>query len=72
MPNRTRADSRFVKARRLSSPMVQDTLCRYSSEQILFGQAMERYQRTTGRRYPTAREVFAVAWALGYRRVAAE
>lgn len=30
--------------------------------------AMDRYQRRTGRRYPTWREVLAVLRALGYRK----
>ena len=31
--------------------------------------AMERYQRRTGRRYPTWREVLKVLRSLGYRKV---
>ena len=34
-----------------------------------FLKAMERYQRRTGRRYPTWREVLKVLRSLGYRKV---
>jgi hypothetical protein len=35
-----------------------------------FVKAIDRYQRTFGRRYPSWREVLAVLRSLGYRRVA--
>ena len=37
-------------------------------ETFVFLKAIERYQRVHKRRYPTWREVLAVAHALGYRR----
>ncbi len=41
------------------------------TEAFVFLKAVERYQRANNRRYPTWREVLAVAHSLGYRRVAA-
>jgi len=43
----------------------------FSAEAMEFAQAMAEFQRETGRRYPSWREVLQVAQALGYRRVAA-
>ena len=40
-----------------------------SAEAFVFLKAVERYQRHHNRRYPTWREVLAIAHALGYRRV---
>ena len=40
------------------------------SETWAFLKAIEQYQRDHKRRYPTWREVLAIAHALGYRRVA--
>ena len=40
------------------------------SETWVFLKAIEQYQREHKRRYPTWREVLAVAHSLGYRRVA--
>ena len=38
-------------------------------EEADFGRAMERYQRVSGRRYPTWLEVLNVAKDTGYRKV---
>ena len=40
-----------------------------AGESFVFLKAVERYQRRHARRYPTWREVLAIAHALGYRRV---
>ncbi len=40
-----------------------------AGEAFVFLKAVERYQRRHRRRYPTWREVLAIAHALGYRRV---
>lgn len=42
----------------------------YTEEEAEFLKAMEAYGRTNGRRFPTYREVLAVARSLGYRKVA--
>ena len=39
-------------------------------EELEFLKAIERYQRTFERRYPSWREVLFVAHCLGYRKVA--
>lgn len=39
------------------------------SDEWEFLKAMERYQRRSGRRYPTWREVLKVLRGLGYRKV---
>ena len=40
-----------------------------TAEEFVFLKAMERYQRTNHRRYPTWREVLFVLKSLGYRKV---
>lgn len=40
-----------------------------SGEAFVFLKAVEEYQRRHKRRYPTWREVLAIAHSLGYRRV---
>lgn len=41
----------------------------YSEEEVAFGAAMEAWKETHHNRFPTCRDVLAVARALGYRRV---
>lgn len=42
----------------------------YSDVEREFMLALDRYKRQARRPHPTWSEVFAVAWGLGYRRVA--
>lgn len=42
----------------------------YSPDEAEFFRAMETYMRENRRRFPTFREVLAVARSLGYRKVA--
>jgi hypothetical protein len=51
-----------------TDPLTADVT--YTPAEVEFGAAMEKYQRTRGRRYPTWAEVLRVAEALGYRRAA--
>jgi hypothetical protein len=41
-----------------------------TTEEWEFLHAMERYQKTYSRRYPSWREAFRVLWCLGYRKSA--
>ena len=41
-----------------------------AGDEFVFLKAVEQYQREQHRRYPTYREILAIAHALGYRRVA--
>jgi hypothetical protein len=41
----------------------------YTAEQLEFMKAMEKYQKETGRKFPTCSEVLQVAISLGYRKV---
>jgi hypothetical protein len=41
-----------------------------TAEEWEFMQAIQAYQTRTGRRFPTWREIFAIARDLGYRKVA--
>lgn len=41
----------------------------YDSAEIEFMQAVERYKRTSGRRFPTCSEMLAIVRSLGYVRV---
>ena len=40
----------------------------YSADEVEFILAMERYQRATGRKFPTWHEVLRVLKGLGYRK----
>ena len=40
-----------------------------STEELEFLRALERYQRTYDRRYPSWREVLSILRSLGYRKV---
>lgn len=42
----------------------------YSDEQAEWLAAVAAYQHRTGKRYPTSREIFRLALALGYRQIA--
>lgn len=42
-----------------------------TDEESAFALAVEHYRHTNKRRFPTAREILAVARSLGYRRVCA-
>ena len=41
----------------------------YDSAEIEFMQAVERYKRASGRRFPTCSEMLAIVRSLGYVRV---
>ncbi len=43
----------------------------YTTDQVAFLVAMDRYKRTRGKVFPTWTEVLAVVESLGWRRVAA-
>lgn len=53
---------------RLVDPTTSDTVS-YSQEEVEFMKAMERYMRVNKRKFPTFREVLAVAKSIGYRLV---
>lgn len=42
----------------------------YRADEVEFAKAIDTYKRRNRRPYPTAREVLAVAIALGYRKTA--
>lgn len=42
----------------------------YSDEETAFLKRMDEYQRNTGRKFPTFREILTVVKSLGYRKVA--
>lgn len=42
----------------------------YAAEEWEFIQAIERYKKSTGRKFPSWREVLALLKEMGYRRVA--
>jgi len=50
---------------------IDPTTCErdYDSAEIEFMQAVERYKRTSGRRFPTCSEMLAIVRSLGYVRV---
>lgn len=41
----------------------------YTSEEVAFSTAMDRYKRTTGRKFPTWSEALSVLKSLGYAKV---
>lgn len=50
---------------------IDPTTCErdYDSAEVEFMQAVERYKRTTGRRFPTCSEMLEIVRSLGYVRV---
>lgn len=52
----------------LRNPITSEV--NYSDEETAFLKTMDEYQRNTGRKFPTFREVLAVIKSLGYRKVA--
>jgi len=64
-PNRTYHKSTKRK-------QIDPTTCErdYSSDELEFMQALERYKKTSGRKFPTCSEILEVVRSLGYQRSA--
>lgn len=63
-------DSRTVERINVSSEPGVPVGCDYTDEEREWLCAVERYRSSKGRRFPTLREVLAIAKSLGYRKVA--